>query len=662
MTSGVETQITELRRTLREHAYRYYVLADPTAPDAVYDALYRTLVDLEAARPDLVTPDSPTQRVGHSPVSALATVRHAQHMFSLDNAFSEKDLRDFDRRLHKALGREQGEALPFNIEYKIDGLAAAADYLDGSLVRLSTRGDGETGEVITHNAGAIGGLLRHIDAPGQVRIIGEIFMPLRTFAQLNAELSPEERFSNPRNAAVGAARLMDPAEAASRGLMFLAYGLMSDDAPGAQSLVLPALADLGCMVPPRSMLLRGIDEVCAVIAEGRPEELGFPFDGLVVKLNDLELWDIAGYTGHHPRAAIAFKFQGEFGRTRVIDIIRQVGRTGDVTPVAVLEPVEISGSVIERVTLHNPAVLAEKDVRIGDTVLVKKAGDVIPEIEAVLTHVPGSQSYAFEMTCPVCGHPLALGKTASGKDKKIPRCLNDACPARHREGVEHWGSRDALDIDGLGVETVDALFDAGMVRSPVDLYRLTVPQVASLPGYATKSATQLVAAIDASRQQPLSRVLYGLGIPLVGRTATKAIAARYRTLAAVRAATYDDVLSIEGIGDKIAGALVRGLAERSALLDDLVALEVGTDEVLSTTPAAGVSLEGKTVVITGTLSRERREIEGLLKQYGAKVSGSVSGKTSFVICGENPGSKLAEAQRRGVPILNEDALNAMLAG
>ena len=673
----------ELRRLLSHAAHAYYVLDAPELEDPVYDRLYRELLELEAAHPELITPDSPTQRVGGTPAAAFSSVEHRIPLLSLDNAFSSEELEAWYGRLLKVLDREAGTALPMVGELKIDGNALALSYENGLLVRAATRGDGERGEEITANVRTIASvplrlLLPH--PPAWLEVRGEALIPDATFAAINAERveRDEAPFANPRNACAGTLRQLDPKVVAARRLDFFAYTLhLPQDppqGPRSQWECLQWLQRAGFKVNPNAELLPDLAAVEAFFSAwdtGR-RSLAYATDGVVVKLNDLRLQDAAGFTQKAPRWAIALKYAAEEAPSRLLRLACQVGRTGVVTPVAEFEPVPLAGTMVSRATLHNADRLAELDLHAGDTIVVRKAGEIIPEVVRVLGELrpAGATRLALPNLCPECGSELVReeGEAAT-------RCVNSSCPAILRGALRHWVSKGGLDVDGLGAKLIEQLVEKGLVSSIADLYRLDGALLASLERMGAKSAENLVTALAASRAQPWHRQLYGLGIHHVGEVSAKALAtafpsaAELATAAATAAATPPSITAVFGIGAEIAQSLQQWFATPAnrLLLEQLAglgfSLAAGPGERAASAAATGqqAPLAGQTFVLTGSLpSLSRSAAQALIEAAGGKVSGSVSKKTSYVVAGEEAGSKLSKAEGLGVAVLDEAGLRALL--
>ncbi len=739
----------ELRTEISRHDYLYYVLDAPEIPDAEYDRLMRELKSIEATYPDLVTPDSPTQRVSGQPATAFATVRHTVPMLSIDNAFDEAEVRDFDRRVREILGSEEGGAGPaetveYVAELKIDGLSISLRYEDGVFVQGSTRGDGEVGEDVTQNLrtirsipldlrnlatgagrpggpnaagasrapeapgtlkGAVAGLVR-----GRLEVRGEAYLPVADFHRLNDDRAAagEPPFANPRNAAAGSLRQLDSRVTASRPLDTFIYMIVGPEVHGMSTHweALERLVSLGFKVNPARRLCRSIDEVTAFYEEFKEERPDLPYeiDGVVVKVNSFGQRERLGSRSRSTRWQLAWKFPAQQGVTKVLDIEVSVGRTGALTPIAILEPIYLSGVTVGRASMHNEDIVKALDVRVGDSVVVQRAGDVIPEVvEVVKSRRPeGTLPFVMPARCPVCGSEVvrAEGEAAS-------RCVAAmTCPAQRREGLIHWGSRAAMDIEGLGPAIVEQFLDSGLVADPSDLYDLTAEQVSGLERMGAKSAANLVDAISRSKGRPLNRLLVALGVRFVGERGARVLANRFGNLDAIMAATEGELTEVPEIGPKIAESVVEFFRQDSThdLIARLKAAGVNTavqpqarpqPGALAQAPAMGVTgpepenatlstgaaaaptdvpeavtsadapspavsatnspLAGKTIVVTGTLkSMGRREVEEFIESLGGRAAGSVSRKTDFVVVGEIPGSKADKARELGVPILDEE--------
>ena len=669
----------ELRQLLNRAGHAYYVLDAPVMEDAVYDRLYRELLELEQKHPGLQRSDSPTQRVGGAPAEGFTSVEHRVGMLSLDNAFNRDDLQAWHERLLKVLDRPSDTRLPLVGELKIDGNALALSYRNGVLERAATRGDGSRGEEITANVRTISSIplrLQIENPPEWVEVRGEAFIPDATFAAINAEREQrgEALFANPRNACAGTLRQLDPKVVAARRLDFFAYTLhLPDDAqPSGQWAALEWLKTAGFRVNPnreRCEDLAAIQRFCDHWEQGR-HDLPYATDGVVVKLDDLQLQDEAGFTQKAPRWAIALKYPAEEAPTRLLRVGAQVGRTGAITPVAEFEAVALAGTSVSRATLHNADRIAELDLHLGDTIVVRKAGEIIPEVVRVLPELRPSDATPVQLPqhCPECGSNLVREG-----DEAATRCVNSSCPAILRGGLRHWVSKGALDVDGLGSKLIEQLVDRGLVGSLADLYRLDAALLASLDRMGDKSATNLVEALEASKQQPWHRQLYGLGIRHIGEVNAKALAAAFfsiNSLAAAALEAPEQIAELHGIGPEISASLGQWLRTpaNQQLLQDLrsvgLSLEASASEQEAASQAGADAdgvLRGKTLVLTGTLPNlSRSEAKALIEAAGGKVSGSVSKKTDYLVAGEAAGSKLTKAESLGVTVLSEADLTALL--
>ena len=669
----------ELRQLLNRAGHAYYVLDAPVMEDAVYDRLYRELLELEQKHPDLQRSDSPTQRVGGAPAEGFTSVEHRVGMLSLDNAFNRDDLQAWHERLLKVLDRPSDTRLPLVGELKIDGNALALSYRNGVLERAATRGDGSRGEEITANVRTISSIplrLQIENPPEWVEVRGEAFIPDATFAAINAEREQrgEALFANPRNACAGTLRQLDPKVVAARRLDFFAYTLHlpGDAQPPGQWAALEWLNRAGFRVNPnreRCEDLAAIQRFCDHWEQGR-HDLPYATDGVVVKLDDLQLQDEAGFTQKAPRWAIALKYPAEEAPTRLLRVGAQVGRTGAITPVAEFEAVALAGTSVSRATLHNADRIAELDLHLGDTIVVRKAGEIIPEVVRVLPELRPSDATPVQLPqhCPECGSNLVREG-----DEAATRCVNSSCPAILRGGLRHWVSKGALDVDGLGSKLIEQLVDRGLVGSLADLYRLDAALLASLDRMGDKSATNLVEALEASKQQPWHRQLYGLGIRHIGEVNAKALAAAFFSIDSLAAAALEapeQIAELHGIGPEISASLGQWLRTpaNQQLLQDLrsvgLSLEASASEQQAASQAGADAdgvLRGKTLVLTGTLPNlSRSEAKALIEAAGGKVSGSVSKKTDYLVAGEAAGSKLTKAESLGVTVLSEADLTALL--
>jgi DNA ligase (NAD+) len=660
-------RVHTLRETLERYNYRYHALDDPEVPDAEYDRLMLELRALETQYPKFLTPDSPTQRVGAAPVAAFGAVKHRLAMLSLDNAFSEDDVRDFDRRVRERIGREE---IRYSAEPKLDGLAISARYENGVFAQGATRGDGETGEDITQNLRTIKALplkLRTDRPPPVLEVRGEVFMPLAGFKRFNQEAMArgEKSLVNPRNAAAGSLRQLDPRMTAARPLDLFIYGLgivEGGELPARHSETLRALRQWGFKICPQSRVVAGADGCLDYYHEmgAQRPQLPYQIDGVVYKVDDLDLQRQLGFVSRAPRWAVAHKFPAEEALTTVRDIEFQVGRTGALTPVARLEPVFVGGVTVSNATLHNIDELTRKDVRVGDTVVVRRAGDVIPEVARVLPErrVAGAAPVALPSVCPVCGSPVVREA-----DQAVARCTGGRiCAAQRKEEIKHFASRRALDIQGLGDKLVEQLVDGGWVRTPADLYALQMDQLAALDRMGDKSAQKLHSAILASKHTSLPRFLYALGIRDVGEATALALAQHFGDIAALRQAGADEIQRVPDVGPVVAKNVAAYFRDpdNAAMVDRLLAAGV-TWPSTTATIGAQTKLTGKTFVLTGTLQSLTREAAAeALVQLGGKVSGSVSKKTHYVVAGTEAGSKLKKAQQLGIEVLDEAAFLKLL--
>jgi len=656
----------ELKDTLDRYNYRYHALDDPEVPDAEYDRLMRELRDLETQYPELLTPDSPTQRVGAAPVAAFGAVRHRMAMLSLDNAFSDEDVRDFDRRIRERLN---SEAVHYSAEPKLDGLAVSARYENGVFVQGATRGDGETGEDITQNLKTIKALpmrLRIQPPPAVLEVRGEVFMPVAGFEKFNqqAVARGEKSFVNPRNAAAGSLRQLDPRMTAARPLDLFIYGLgvvEGGNLPARHSDTLKVLRQWGFKICPQSRVVEGADGCLDYYREMGAQRATLPYqiDGVVYKVDDLELQKRLGFISRAPRWAVAHKFPAEEALTTVRDIEFQVGRTGALTPVARLEPAFVGGVTVSNATLHNMDELTRKDVRVGDTVVIRRAGDVIPEVARVLPErrVKGAKPVELPKVCPVCGSPVVREGTQA-----VARCTGGRiCAAQRKEEIKHFASRRAMDIQGLGDKLVEQLVDGNWVRTPADLFSLQTDQLSNLERMGEKSAEKLHAAILASMHTSLPRFLYALGIRDVGEATALALAQHFQDIGPLRLAADEEIQRVPDVGPVVAknvAAYFRD-AENAAIVDRLLA--AGISWPAHTPAVTHAKLAGKTFVLTGTLEALTREAAAeAIARLGGKVSGSVSKKTHYVVAGTEAGSKLKKAEQLGVPVLDEAAFLELL--
>lgn len=664
-----EQQIARLREQLNHHSVQYYVLDDPEIPDAEYDRLYRELQSLEQQFPDLITPDSPTQRVGDKPLESFAQVRHELPMLSLDNVFSEDELIDFNKRVQQRLERE--DEIVYAAEPKLDGLAVSLLYENGLLVRAGTRGDGTTGEDITQNVRTIHAVplkLSGSDIPSLLEVRGEVFMPRAGFEKLNqrAREQGDKVFVNPRNAAAGSLRQLDPRITAQRPLSMYCYsvGRVEGEMPhDTHSEMLNQLQhwDLPVCAERRTVNgVKGCLDYYQQMAERRAQ-LPYEIDGIVYKVDSLRLQKELGFVARAPRWAIAHKFPAQEEITRVNEINFQVGRTGALTPVARLEPVFVGGVTVSNATLHNMDEVKRKDVRVGDQVIIRRAGDVIPEVVKVVpgSRQPGAQLIELPAQCPVCGSDVE-----QLEGEAVARCSGGLfCAAQRKESIKHFASRKAMDIDGLGDKLVEQLVDAGLIEHVNDLYSLDAEQVASLERMGQKSAENLIAALEKSKHTTLARFIYALGIREVGEATAQALADYFADLKDIRKADEETLQQVEDVGPVVASHIVRFFKQshNRDVIDALLQAGIHWDEV-EVAPPQQQTLQGQTFVLTGTLGEmSRDEAKKALQARGAKVTGSVSKKTSYVVVGDSPGSKAAKAEQLGVEILDEAGLMKLLS-
>ena len=662
--SSAKSRIAELRRQLDEYSYRYHVLDDPIVPDAEYDRLYKELAALEKDHPELVTPDSPTQRVGESPLSEFAEVTHEIPMLSLDNAFSDEEFGAFDKRVRDRLELSE---IHYAAEVKLDGLAISLLYERGKLVRAATRGDGTTGEDVTSNIRTIKSIplaLRSTGYPDRLEVRGEVFMTKSGFEELNIrqEEKGEKLFANPRNAAAGSLRQLDPMITAERPLQFLAHGIGIVEGatlPASHFEVLQTLKTWGLRVSDDTERVAGVEECIGFYRRiaSRRSQLPHEIDGVVFKVDDLKQQAVLGFVTRAPRWAVACKFPPEEAVTEVLDIEVQVGRTGALTPVARLKPVRVGGVTVTNATLHNADEVQRKDVRAGDTAVVRRAGDVIPEVVRVIPEKRPEMTEPFSMParCPVCGSPA---ERVEGE--AAVRCTGGLhCRAQAIQSIIHFASRTALDIEGLGEKLVEQLFNTGLIRNIADLYHLEHEKVAALERMADKSAENLLRAIETGKNTRFDKFLYALGIREVGETTARNLALHFQ-LDELKSATQEDLCEVRDIGPVVAENIVRFFRDERniSIVDKVIASGVRWED---TKEQQAADLQGKTFVITGTLaSLSRNEAKEKLVSRGAKVSGSVSGRTDYLIAGENPGSKLDKARSLDIEILDEAALMQIL--
>lgn len=656
-----ETRIKELKDILNKSGYEYYVLDNPTMSDFEYDRLMQELIKLEGDFPEFATADSPTQRVGGEVADGFAEVVHTVQMQSLADVFSKDELYEFDSRVRAALGNESVE---YVTEMKIDGLSVSLEYENGLFTRGSTRGNGFVGEDITQNLKTIPGIPLKLNEPLPfIEVRGEVYMPEKSFLRLNEqrEASGEPVFANPRNAAAGSLRQLDSRIAAERKLDIFVFNLQRIEGKelSSHSQSIEYLASLGFKVIPERDVYTNIDDAYKEvlrIGESRGE-LAFDIDGAVVKVNSFAQREFLGSTSKTPKWAAAYKFPAEQKQTELLDIILQVGRTGAVTPNAVLKPVRIAGSTVSRATLHNIDNIKDKDIRIGDTVIIEKAGDIIPAVVGVVKEKRPANSAPFEMpkVCPICGEPLVREE-----GEAAVRCVNPNCSAQQLRAVIHFVSKAAMNIDGLGASIVEQLLDKKLINDCSDIYYLNFDNVISLDGFAEKSANNLIAAISESKKSGLDRVLFGLGIRMIGSRAAQILAAHFGNIDPLMSASVDELSSISEIGTKMAQSIVEYFKQDKSLYIIERLRAAGVDLTYSSTQK-GNNFDGKTFVLTGTLpTLKRSDAKKLIESYGGKVSGSVSKNTDFVVAGEEAGSKLDKALSLGIKVLSEAELTEML--
>ena len=662
MAEDARTEIDALRETLRYHEYRYYVLDQPEISDAEYDRLMRRLRELEAAHPGLSAPDSPSQRVGGKPREGFVKVLHSAPMLSLDNALNEGELRDFDRRVRQLLGDAH---FRYVAELKLDGLSMAVHYRDGLFRQAVTRGDGLVGEDVTENARTIRSLPLRVPGPlAEFEVRGEVVMNRKGFERLNAERGEQglSRFANPRNAAAGSIRLLEPRITAARRLDYYTYFLFVNGEPysGSHWESLEALSQMGFKVNPKRQLCADIEELVAFCREWeeRRDKLEYEIDGVVAKVDSIEQQRELGWTAKAPRWAIAFKYAARQAETAVEDIGVQVGRTGALTPVAHLTPVEVGGVTVSRATLHNEDEIGRLGLQIGDSVLIERSGDVIPKVVRVTSHGSGRRPFRMPTACPVCG-----GKIVREEGEAARRCINTDCPARLKESVLHFASRGVMDIDGMGEALVDQLVGKGLVKSLVDIYHLSASQLGGLDRMGSKSVEKLLGNIEWSKRLPLPRVLSALGIRFVGGRTAQLLAEHFGSLDAIAEADCATLQQAEEVGPKVAESIWEFFREdrNHELVEGL--RQAGLQFVYSQKRKKTGPLHGQTFVLTGALPHlTRDEAKARIETAGGKVTGSVSQKTNYVVAGEEAGSKLDKARELGVPVIGEAALLNLIGG
>ena len=666
MNTTIQQRIEQLKEQLNRWSHEYYVEDNPTATDAEYDKAYHELLALEKEHPEFVLADSPTQRVGGEVLEQFQKVTHTNPMLSLSNAFSKEDLEEFDARLRKLTNR----AIEYVCELKIDGLSIALTYQNGQLQLGATRGDGTTGEDVTGNVRTIKSVPLSLKEPWNIEVRGECYMPKKSFVALNESREEEglEVFANPRNAAAGSLRQLDPKIAAKRNLSVFLYSSPSVEEldVSTQEELLKKMAEIGFVTNPERLKCQTIDEVWNYIETigAKRQELPYEIDGMVIKVNDFATQEEIGYTVKAPRWAIAYKFPAEEAQTVVRDVEWTVGRTGVVTPTAVMDPVQLAGTTVRRASLHNIDLMKERDIRLEDTVVIHKAGDIIPEVtRVILEKRPAtSQPYEFPTTCPVCHEKLE-----HLEDEVAIRCLNPKCPAQLTEGMSHFVSRNAMNMSGIGPSIIKQLFEEGLVLDVADLYKLTLDQLLALDKIQQKSAENILEAIENSKANSLERLLTGLGIRHVGTKAAKELAQHFENMKALQEASIEQLLEIDGLGDIIAYSVKTYFEQPSVqeLIQELQDRGVNMSYLGKTkadSEASGHILSGKTVVLTGTLEQlTRQDAKEKLESLGAKVTGSVSKKTDVVIAGHSAGSKLDKANALGIEVWSEQQFLDSLA-
>jgi DNA ligase (NAD+) len=669
MSSSTEKKIEALREKIRHHEYLYYVLDDPELSDADFDKLMNELKRLEAEHPDLVTPDSPTQRVGGKPREGFVKAKHSSPMLSLDNAYSEEELRDWERRVHELTGRTD---LEYMCELKLDGMSLALVYSDGRLERGITRGDGNIGEDVTLNVRTVRSIplsisrdkLKKAGIPAEFETRGEMLMPLAAFRKLNEDREKQGLavFANPRNFTAGTVRQLEPSITAQRRMDYFAYMLLQDGQTffDRQSKTMDALEAVGFKVNPNRKLAKNLEEVWKFIQswEAKREALPYEIDGIVIKVDRTAWQRELGFTGKAPRWAIAYKYAARGAVTQIVDIVPQVGRTGKLTPVAWLKPVPIGGTMVSRATLHNMDFIEQLGVKIGDWVEVERGGDVIPKVVKVVEdkdHPRGRKQFEMPEHCPVCG-----GNVVRTPGEADHRCVNANCPAKLQGTILHFASRHVMNIDGLGEALVNQLTERGLVRNVADLYKLTKDNLLQLERMGEKSAENVLAEIAASKKLPLERVIYGLGIRFVGERTAQFLAEHFGSLDAIMKASAEELEEVNEVGPRIAESIVEffGDEHNRKLVNDL--RKAGLT-FTGQKKEKGTKLAGKTFVLTGTLARHTRdEAKKMIEDAGGRVSGSVSKKTDFVVAGSDAGSKLDKARELGVSVIGEEELERLV--
>lgn len=658
----LEQRVKELHKLLYDYGYSYYVLDNPIVPDAVYDQYLNELIALEEQNPDLILPNSPTQRVGSTIIDGFQKVTHTNPMLSLSNAFNEEDLLGFDNRISSMMD----DSPTYVCELKIDGLAISLLYVDGQLTRGATRGDGTTGEDITSNIKTIRSIPLQLKDSVTLEARGEAYMPKASFRKLNEERAEREEvlLANPRNAAAGSLRQLDPKMAASRKLSFFAYGMGGDGEKQnitQHSEALNFMKEQGLPTNKETRKCSSIEEVLEFIREWtvKRNDLPYEIDGIVIKIDEYEQQEELGFTAKSPRFAIAYKFPAEEVVTTIIDIDLTVGRTGVVTPTAILKPAQVAGSTVQRASLHNEDLIRAKDIRIGDRVIIRKAGDIIPEVVAVIIEERDGSEIPYEMpkNCPICESELVRME-----EEVALRCVNPQCPAQIQEGIYHFASRNAMNIEGLGEKVVEQLFRETLIVDVSDLYKLTIEELVNLERMGLKSATNLVKAIEASKANSMERVLFGLGIRHIGEKAAKILSETFHTFEALTRASREELTDVFEIGDKMADSLLMYFEQEEVLQLIERLKEAGltlhyTGKIIDASKMENSPFVGKAVVLTGKLTQlTRTEAKERIEALGGNVAGSVSKKTDIVIAGEDAGSKLEKATNLGIEIWDEQKL------
>ena len=666
-TGTPQKQIDALREKIRHHEYLYYVMDAPEITDAEYDLLMRELQALEQKHPELITPDSPTQRVGGKPKEGFPKQAHSRPMLSLDNAYNEEELRAWDRRAHELAGASA--KLEYVCELKLDGMSLALWFRHGRFAKGITRGDGTVGEDVTSNVRTIRSVPLTIGSkklPLDFEVRGEVIMPIASFQRMNDEREQEglSRFANPRNAAAGTIRVLEPNIVAQRRLDYFAYFALKPDGTDLfteHSASLDALANAGFKVNPHRTVATDIDQVWRFINqwEAKRDSLPYEIDGIVIKVNSIRMQRELGYTGKAPRWAIAYKYAARAGETQLEDILIQVGRTGKLTPVAALKPVPIGGTTVSRATLHNQDEIERLGVKIGDWVVVERGGDVIPKVVRVLEdkkHPRGTKKFKMPERCPECG-----GHVVRVEGEADHRCVNAQCPAKLRESILHFGSRGVMNIEGMGESLVNQLADAGLVKSVADIFDLTEEKLLTLERMGKKSAQNVLAQIENAKNLPLERVIFGLGIRMVGERTAELLAEHFGSMDALMSASEEELRQVNEVGPRVA-ASIREFFDEPANVKLVERLRKAGLRFKGEAKKRGTQLAGKTFVITGTLpSYSRDEAKRLIEDAGGKVSGSVSKKTDFVLAGTEAGSKLDKARELNVPVIDEPGLLALIS-